>query len=68
MDAEWTSFHPMDNAASTCISKEGILKLKEVGGRDESNWEVMDFATIAPAAPAGGDKPAEAKAAKPAKP
>lgn len=62
MDAEWTSFHPMDNSASACISKDGILKLKDLAGRDDTNWEVMDFSTIAPA---GGAKPVDGKADKP---
>lgn len=44
--AEWVSFHPMDNTASTCISKEGIDKIKELTGRDESNFEVLDFSSI----------------------
>jgi hypothetical protein len=38
MDAEWASFHPMDNTGSTAINKEGILKLKELAGRDDTNW------------------------------
>ena len=63
MDAEWSSFHPMDNSASTCINKEGILKLKDLAGRDDSNWEIMDFSTIAPAG--GAAKPADNKEAKP---
>lgn len=64
MDAEFASYHPMDNSASIAISKEGMLKLKELGGRDDSNWEVLDFTTIAPAA--GGDaKPAAPKEKKP---
>jgi hypothetical protein len=47
-DTEFVSFHPMDNTASTAITKDGIQKLKEVSGRDDSNWEILDFATIAP--------------------
>lgn len=65
MDAEFVSFHPMDNTASTAVSKEGIKKLKEVSGRDDSTWEVLDFTTIAPAA---GAQPAVAKAPKEKKP
>jgi len=60
LDAEWASFHPMDNSGSTCINKEGILKIKEVGGRDDTNWEIMDFSAVAPAAA----KPAAGGAAK----
>lgn len=49
----------MDNTASTCINGNGILKLKELAGRDDSNFEVLDFATIAgiPAAKAGSKIP-----------
>ena len=36
VEAEWASFHPMDNTGSTAINKEGIMKLKELGGRDDS--------------------------------
>jgi len=52
LDAEFTSFHPMDNTGSTAINKEGILKIKELTGRDESTFEIMDFAKMA--AEAGG--------------
>lgn len=65
MEAEFASFHPMDNSASVAISKDGILKLKELAGRDDTNWEVLDFTTIAPAA---GAQPAAAKAPKEKKP
>ena len=54
----------MDNSASTCINKDGILKLKEIGGRDDTNWEIMDFSTLAPA----GAKPAEKPAKQPKAP
>ena len=33
-EAEWVSFHPMDNTGSTCINKAGIDKIKELTGRD----------------------------------
>ena len=65
MEAEFASFHPMDNSASTAISKDGMIKLKELAGRDDTNWEVLDFATIAPA---GGAQPAPQKAPKDKKP
>lgn len=45
-DAEWASFHPMDNTASTCINQAGILKIKEMCGRDDTNWQVLDFAEL----------------------
>lgn len=48
-DTEFVSFHPMDNTASTGITTEGIIKLKEISGRDDSNWEILDFASIDPA-------------------
>jgi len=50
MDAEWASFHPMDNTGSTCINKEGLLKIKEMTGRDDTNFLVLDFSTIGGAA------------------
>lgn len=43
MDAEWASFHPMDNCASTAINREGIMKIRELAGRDETNFEILDF-------------------------
>lgn len=43
IDAPFASFHPMDNTGSTAINKEGILKLKELAGRDETNYEILDF-------------------------
>lgn len=57
LEAEWASFHPMDNTASTAINREGILKIKELSGRDDSNFEVLDFSTIASAPGAGNAKP-----------
>ena len=64
MDAEWASFHPMDNTGSTCINKEGILKIKELTGRADTSFEVLDFSTIGGAPVSGEVKP---KAEKPAK-
>jgi len=58
MDAKFASFHPMDNTGSTAINKEGITKLKELAGRDETNFEFMDFEKLAAdagGAAAGGD-------------
>jgi len=46
MDAKFSSFHPMDNTGSTAINKEGIEKLKELSGRDETNYEIMDFVKL----------------------
>ena len=46
VDAEWAAFHPMDNTGSTCINKDGIFKLRDLAGRDESNFEVLDFSTL----------------------
>ena len=36
LDADAASFHPMDNTGSTAIRKDGILKLKELSGRDDT--------------------------------
>ena len=66
MDAPWASFHPMDNTGSTAINTEGILKIKELTGRDDTNFEVLDFSTIGGGAAAGG-APKQPKPAKPAK-
>lgn len=46
VDAEWVSFHPMDNTASTAIQSASVLKIKDIAGRDDTNFEVLDFATI----------------------
>lgn len=64
MNAPFTSFHPMDNTGSTAINKDGILKIKELGGRDDKSFEIIDFGAMA------GDAPANPAgvAAAPAKP
>lgn len=54
MDAKFASFHPMDNTGSTAINAEGIEKLKELAGRDETNYEVMDLVKLAEAGGAAG--------------
>jgi len=57
MDSEFSSFHPMDNTASTAVTKDGMLKIKDLVGRDETNFEVVDFTSLASAEgpkPAGG--------------
>jgi hypothetical protein len=54
-ESKWQSFHPMDNTASTCINVDGVNKIKSLCERDESNFEILDFATLGGAAPAGGD-------------
>jgi|APSaa5957512535_1039671.scaffolds.fasta_scaffold220554_1 hypothetical protein len=54
LDAEFASFHPMDNSGSTAINKEGILKLKQLAGRDDSNFEIIDFVKLAGGAGGGG--------------
>lgn len=48
LDANYASFHPMDNTGSTAINKEGILKIKELCGRDDNNFIVHEFGAIAP--------------------
>lgn len=48
-EAEWQSFHPMDNTGSTVINREGVDKIKELCGRDDSNYEIYDFASNTPA-------------------
>jgi hypothetical protein len=46
MDGEYASFHPMDNTASTAISTQSILKIKELLGRNDKNFEILDFKTL----------------------
>jgi len=41
----------MNNAASTCIKAEGVLKIKELCERDDTTLEIVDFAAMATAAP-----------------
>ena len=65
LDAEWASFHPMDNTGSTAINREGILKIKELAGRDDSNFEILDFSTIVSADGGAGAKKEEVKGDKP---
>lgn len=46
--AKWASFHPMDNAASTCINTDGIEKIRKIAGKDNDEvFEIVDFAEIA---------------------
>jgi hypothetical protein len=54
IDGEWASFHPMDCTASTAIKSAGILKLKELAGRDDASYEILDFSQFASAE---GEKP-----------
>jgi len=65
LEAEWASFHPMDNSSSTAIKKEGINKIKEVCGRDDTSFEILDFSTLqGEAKPAGEQKKPEKKQGK----
>ena len=57
LDAPWASFHPMDNHASTCVNKEGILKFKQLLGRDDESFQIIDFAEKLAS---GGAAPAQA--------
>jgi|TARA_B110000305_G_C18966852_1_gene415257 hypothetical protein len=41
----------MDNTGSTVINKEGVDKIKQLAGRDDTTFEIMDFTTIATGAP-----------------
>ena len=66
LDANYASFHPMDNTGSTAINKQGILKIKELCGRDENDFIVHDFGAVAPLSEAkGAGKPKKEKAEKP---
>jgi hypothetical protein len=44
----------MDNHASTAIRKDGIMKLKELSGRDDTHFEIIDFAKLGGGAAEGG--------------
>jgi hypothetical protein len=37
----------MDNSASIAINREGIETLKTLCGRDNKEFEILDFSTIA---------------------
>lgn len=63
LEVESVSFHPMDNSGSTAIRKDGIMKLKELSGRDDTHFEVIDFVALA-GAPAAGGGAAKQKPAK----
>ena len=58
IEAEFASFHPMDCTASTAVTKDGLMKIKELVGRDDTNFEVLDFASL------GGDGPKPAAGGK----
>ena len=47
----------MDNTASSAINKDGIMKLKELSGRDDTTFEVLDFSTISNVTTESGPKP-----------
>jgi len=36
----------MDNTASVAINRAGIEKIKQIAGRDDTNFEILDFASI----------------------
>lgn len=61
IDAKYASFHPMDNTGSTAINKEGILKLKELAGRDDTNYEILDLIKLAESGGGGADDGAKQK-------
>lgn len=41
--AEWISAHPMDNSASTVVTKDGINRILELTGRSEKSLKVLNF-------------------------
>ena len=57
----------MDNHASTAIRKEGILKLKELSGRDDKQFQILDFTSIGGGGGAGASGEAQAPKQKPQK-
>lgn len=61
LEAPFASFHPMDNTGSTAINAEGIQKIKQLTGRDDSNFSVIDFTELAGGAGAAPPKAASNK-------
>ena len=59
---EYIGVHPMVNTATTAISKEAFMKVVEISGHEP---QILDFAALAPAAPAGGAAAAAPKKQKP---
>lgn len=68
MEAKYASFHPMDNTASTAIKPEAITKIKDLCGRDDETFIVMDFVELDGGAASTVPAPKEAKAPKEKKP
>jgi prolyl-tRNA synthetase len=66
VEAPFASFHPMDCTASTAISSEGIMKIKDVTGRDDEQFVVFDFEELTGGA--GASTPAPPKKEKSDKP
>ena len=63
-DFERVAFHPMTNEATTSITKEGMM---QVISASQHEPRILDFAALAPAAPAGGapaQKPKKEKGAQ----
>lgn len=64
MEAKFASFHPMDNTASTAITAESITKIKDLCGRGDDNFTIMDFVELDGGAAKAGATPAPKKESK----
>ena len=47
--AEWQSFHPMDNSASTRINRDGVTKIRDLSGKSDQLFRFVQFGTLAEA-------------------
>ena len=47
--AEWQSFHPMDNSASTRINRDGVTKIRDLSGKSDQLFRLVQFGTLAEA-------------------
>ena len=57
-EADWVAYHPMDNTATTAISKADQMKVLQLAGHEP---KILDFASMAPAGGAPAAKPAPKK-------
>lgn len=60
-EAKWQSFHPMDNSASCCINADGVDKIKQLAGKTDQTFMIVDFEAMAGAQTTNLDKEVPAK-------
>ena len=63
-EGKWQSFHPMDNSASCCINAQGVNKIKQLAGKDDSTFQIIDFESMGGAVANADPKPAAQKPKK----